>query len=615
MVVHSGACGDRVRGVLCGYLPILTWMPGYRKSDLLYDAVSGITVALTLMPQAIAYASLAGLDPLFGLYSACFGGLMYIIFGSVRQITIGPASVVALLTFNYVNPAFPTTAVILCFVSGIVEVVCGFLHLGFVVEFVSMPVTGGFTTAAAIIMASSQLKDLFGVSYKAKNSMEMWIKFISNIKNIRMTDTAMGLICIITLIGLKSLKSLKVDAKGMRSKLCSILLFVLTTGSNVLVVIVSSAVAYASIDQNQSPLVLTGHIASGIPQFRFPFLDYEDEDEKFTFFEGLSRLWPGAIVVPLVSILSTVSVAKAFSGGKVIDASQEMVALGMCNIFGSFMGSMPVAGSMTRSALNHTTGVRTTFSSIFTSILGMLSLLYLTPVLYYIPKASLSAVLICAVTSMVRYDMVISLWKTNKRDLVPFATSFVACLIFGVELGLLFGICVDLLCVLYRSARPSISIEKTTNSTGHVKWIVKPSSGLMFPAVDYMRQKIIEELSPLDRASKPSVIIVNCTHFDKIDFTAAQGIKSLVNELNVESCRLELVNAKRSVATILEATLHVKILNVPSIQDSPKKCNTRNLNSGPNDQFGIPVNSTGYNDIESMTLNEMKIKNECERMA
>ncbi|KAL5243165.1 hypothetical protein ACI65C_010575 [Semiaphis heraclei] len=598
-MVHTGSCSDRLHDKLISYLPILTWMPKYKKVDLLYDAVSGITVALTLMPQSIAYASLAGLDPLFGLYAACFGSLMYIIFGSVRQITIGPASVVALLTFNYVNPALPTTAVILCFVSGIVELICGLLRLGFVVEFVSMPVTGGFTSAAAIIMASSQLKGLFGISYDAKNCMEMWIKFVEHIEHYRLPDTAMGLICIVVLIGLKSLKSIKVNAKGMKAKSYSAILFLLTTGSNVLVVIVSSIIAYLSIRQGQSPLVLTGTIASGIPQFRFPFMDYEDEDEKFTFIEGLSRLWPGAIVVPLVSILSTVSVAKAFSGGKVVDASQEMIALGFCNIFSSFMGSMPVAGSMTRSALNHTTGVRTTFSSIFTTILGMLSLLFLTPLLYYIPKSSLSAVLICAVTSMFRYDMVISLWKTNRRDLIPFSTAFVSCLIFDVELGLLFGICVDLLCVLYRSARPSISIEKETNS-GNVRWVVRPSSGLLFPAVDFMRQRIIAEMSSSERANKPNLIIVDCVHFDKTDFTAAQGIKSLISELKSESCQLELMNAKECVAAILEATLNVKILSMVPLQDSIKKFN-----------FIQP----DFNGIESMTLHEMKMNNICERKA
>lgn len=598
-MVHTGSFGDRLYGILVGYLPIFTWVPKYKKSDLLYDTVSGVTVALTLMPQSIAYASLAGLDPLFGLYGACFGSVMYILFGSVRQITIGPTSVIALLTFNYVNPAFPTTAVILCFVSGIVELICGLFRLGFVVEFVSMPVTGGFTSAAAIIMASSQLKGLFGISYNSKNCMEMWIKFVENIEHFRIADTAMGLICIFVLIGFKSLKSIKVNAKGMKAKSYSVILFLMTTGSNVLVVIVSSIIAYFSIKEGQSPLVLTGSIASGIPQFRFPFLDYEDENEKFTFFEGLSGLWPGAIVVPLVSILSTVSVAKAFSGGKVVDASQEMIALGLCNVFSSFMGSMPVAGSMSRSALNHTTGVRTTFSSIFTTILGMMSLLFLTPLLYYIPKSSLSAVLICAVTSMFRYDMAISLWKTNRRDLIPFATAFVSCLIFDVELGLVFGICVDLLCVLYRSARPSISIEKETNS-GYVKWVVKPSSGLLFPAVDFMRQRIIAEMSSSERSNKPNLIIVDCLHFDKTDFTAAQGIKSLINELKSESCQLELMNAKECVATILEVTLNIKILPMVPQQDPIKK---------------ISFIQPGLNGIESITLHEMNMKNICERKA
>ncbi|XP_001949549.1 sodium-independent sulfate anion transporter [Acyrthosiphon pisum] len=598
-MVHTGTCGDRLQRILVGYLPILTWMPKYKKSDLLYDAVSGITVALTLMPQSIAYASLAGLDPLFGLYAACFGSVMYIIFGSVRQITIGPTSVIALLTFNYVNPALPATAVILCFVSGMVELVCGLFRLGFVVEFVSMPVTGGFISAAALLMASSQLKGLFGISFHAKNCLEMWIKLVENIEHFRIADTAMGLTCIFVLIGLKRLKCIKVNAKGMKAKSYSVLLFLLNTGSNVLVVIVSSTIAYFSIRQGQSPLVLTGTIASGIPQFRFLFLDYENEDEKFTFLEGLSRLWPGAIVVPLVSILSTVSVAKAFSGGRVVDASQEMIALGFCNIFGSFMGSMPVAASMSRSALNHTTGVRTTLSSIFTTILVMLSLFFLTPLLHYIPKSSLSAVLICAVTSMFRYDMAILLWKTNRRDLIPFTITFISCLILDVEMGLLVGICVDLLCVLYRSARPSISIEKETNS-GHVKWVVRPSSGLLFPAVDYMRQRIIAEMSSSERPNKPNLIIVDCVHFDKTDFTATQGIKSLMNELKSESCQLELMNAKECVADILETTLNIKILSMVPLQDSIKKLN-----------FIQP----DLNGIESLTFHEMKMKDICEHKA
>ncbi|KAL4122633.1 hypothetical protein QTP88_014923 [Uroleucon formosanum] len=595
-MVRTGTWRVRLHDIMVSYLPILTWMPMYKKLDLLYDAVSGVTVALTLMPQSIAYASLAGLDPLFGLYAACFGSVMYIIFGSVRQITIGPTSVVALLTFNYVHPKLPNTAVILCFVSGIVELVCGLFRLGFVVEFVSMPVTGGFVSAAAILMASSQLKGLFGISYKAKNCLGMWINFVKNIRNFRIGDTAMGLTCIFVLIGLKNLKCIKVNSKGMKAKSYSVLLLLLNTGSNVLVVIVSSTIAYFSIRQGQSPLVLTGTIDSSIPQFRFLFLDYENEDEKFTFLEGLSRLWPGAIVVPFVSILSTVSVAKAFSGGRVVDASQEMIALGFCNIFCSFMGSMPVAGSMSRSALNHTTGVRTAFSSIFTTILVMLSLVFLTPLLHYIPKSSLSAVLICAVTSMFRYDMAILLWKTNRRDLIPFTITFVSCLIFDVELGLLFGICVDLLCVLYRSARPSISIEKETDS-GYVKWVVRPSSGLLFPAVDFMRQRIIAEMSSSERQNKPNLIIVDCVHFDKTDFTAAQGIKSLINELKSESCQLELMNAKACVAAILEATLNVKSLSMVPLQDSIEEFN-----------FIQP----DLDGIESTTFHEVKMKDTCE---
>ncbi|XP_050432782.1 sodium-independent sulfate anion transporter-like [Adelges cooleyi] len=605
-MAHKKTCGNTTGGWLATYLPILTWMPNYKTSDLVCDATAGITVALTLMPQAIAYASLAGLDPQFGLYSACFGGVMYIIFGSVRQITIGPTSIVALLTFNYVNPALPTTAVILCFVSGLVELMCGLFHLGFVVEFVSLPVTGGFTSAAAIIMASSQLKGLFGVSYGAKNCIDMWIKLLEKIEEIKLADTAMGVICIVVLVCLKFLKSVKVDSKGVKAKVYSGILFTLTTGSNVMVVLVSATIAYFLIEDGRSPLALTGTIVNGIPRFRFPFLDYEDEDEKFTFVEALTKLWPGVIVVPLVSILSTISVAKAFSGGNIVNASQEMIALGFCNIFGSFAGAMPVAGSMSRSALNNTTGVRTPFSSIFTSVLAMFSLTYLTPALYYIPKSSLSAVLICAISSMFRIDMMKSMWHTNRRDLFSFATAFVACLVFDVEMGLLIGICFDLLSLLYRNARPSISIEKQTNSSGHGRWIIRPSSGLLFPAVDYMRQTIIAELSSVNYGERPKIVLVDCVYFDKTDYTAAQGMKSLINELKSQQCLLELVNAKPAVAQVLESTLGTKIVCMITAQDTT----VTKTNTG-----SIPTNLNDSDHSTTIRLNELNVKNICEQKA
>ncbi|XP_050537919.1 sodium-independent sulfate anion transporter-like isoform X2 [Daktulosphaira vitifoliae] len=570
-MVYKNTCGNTMGTFLIKYLPILTWMPKYKPSDLLCDATAGITVALTLMPQAIAYASLAGLSPQFGLYSACFGGIMYIIFGSVRQITIGPTSIVALLTLNYVKPTLPSTAIILCFVSGIVELLCGIFHLGFVVEFVSLPVTGGYTSAAAVILASSQLKGLFGVSYQAKNCVEMWILLVKKINDVNLADTAMGTICIIVLVCLKLLKRIKFNSKGLKAKIYSGLIFGLTTGSNLLVVIVSATVAYFLVEEGHSPLALTGKIANGIPNFRSPFLDYEDENEKYTFFEAVSNLWPGIIIVPLVSILSTISIAKAFSRGNIINASQEMIALGICNIFGSFAGAMPVAGSMSRSALNNSTGVRTPLSSIFTSVLAMFSLTYLTPALYYIPKASLSAVLICAISSMLKINMVKFLWNTNKRDLLSFMTTFIACVIFDVEMGLLIGICFDLINLLYFNARPSITIEKYANTLGTAQWVVRPSSGLLFPAVDYIRQKILTELVLVNTEDRPKTIIIDCTYFDKTDFTAAQGMKSLKNELKANQCAFELANVKTNVEKILESVVGVKVICMPSTQEVVNK--------------------------------------------
>lgn len=357
-------------------IPITSWLPRYNSEMAIADAIAGVTVGLTVMPQALAYAALAGLQPQYGLYSSFLGCFIYAMFGSCKDITIGPTALMALMTYQQVVNRNPDYAILLCFLTGCVMILMVFLRLGVLVEFISQPVTVGFTTATSVIIIASQIKGLLGLSYQSSGFISTLHKIAINIHNTKLWDAVLGFTCIVILLFLRKVKDIVVIDKlnpSNRRRILSKFLWLLSTSRNALVVVCCSLIAF--ILQNnygEVPFKITGSVRPGVPPVQLPPFSTELGNRTVVFSEMLTDLGSSIILVPIIAVLGNVAIAKAFADGEPVDATQELFTLALCNLLGSFVSSMPITGSFSRSAVNHASGVKTTLGGIYTERSGYL---------------------------------------------------------------------------------------------------------------------------------------------------------------------------------------------------------------------------------------------------
>lgn len=479
-----------------GLFPIVRWSKTYDLRTAIGDLIAGITVALTLIPQSIAYASLAGFEPQYGLYASFVGGFVYGILGTCPQINIGPTALLSLLTFTYTNGTNAEFAILLCFVAGIVQLIAGTAQLGFLVEFVSLPVVSGFTSAAAITIASSQIKGLLGLKFNAETFISTWKGLLEHVGETRMQDTLLSLVCCIVLMGMKSLKDIRIktatDEKGRRNAIIlQRFLWFIGVSRNAVVVVLAAVLAYFVHENKSDPLILTGVITPGLPKPQVPAFHTIVGNATYNAGDMLSHLGSGLIVVPIVGIISNVAIAKAFARGRTLDATQEIVALGACNLFGAFFRSIPVNGSFTRSAVSDASGVRTPAAGFYTGIIVLLTLALLTPYFYFIPRAALAAVIVCAVLHMVDTAILKKLWASSRLDLIPLIGTFLFCLTLGIEVGLICGVGIDMLLLLYYQSRPPLEVKFVDNGTLPPHYAIHPVGGLHFASAERVRAKLL----------------------------------------------------------------------------------------------------------------------------
>ncbi|KAL0123840.1 hypothetical protein PUN28_005995 [Cardiocondyla obscurior] len=528
-------------------IPIFKWLPRYKLTDALGDLVAGLTVGLTLIPQAIAYANLAGLEPQYGLYSSFAGSFVYIFFGTCREVNIGPTALISLLTWTYAS-GIPEYATLLCLLSGSIIVLFGVLRLGFLIEFISIPVVSGFTSAASVVIACSQIKNLLGLNIHGESFVEIWVELVHHVAETKIPDLILSCCCILILLILKYLKDVKVANTTLKR-----FLWMIGTARNALVVVLCAIVSYIFETHGEAPYVLTGHIVAGLPTVEPPPFSRTVNNQTETFIDMTKNFKFGILVIPIISIIGNVAIAKAFSQGMPLDATQEMLSLGLCNIVGSFFQSMPVTGSFSRSAVNNASGVKTPLGGIYTGILVILALNLLTPYFYYIPKATLSAVIISAVIFMVEIGTILPIWRCNKRDLIPAFITFLACLFVGIEMGILIGTMFDLAVLIYLNARPTINIEHRNISTVDY-FLVRPTAGILFPAVDYLRAHLTKN---------PGMnVVLDCEHIDKIDFTAAQSISVMIKDFRKNNCQLIMLRPNPDIFARIQSLSGKQILMV-----------------------------------------------------
>lgn len=546
-------------------LPFLTWIGSYDLSCFLGDLVAGFTVGLMIIPQGLAYGVVAGLTPNYGLYSAFCGSFFYIFLGSINELNLGPTAIMSLMTYQYTSSGGVVYAVLLCFLSGIIEITAGVINLGFLINFISHPVISGFTSAAAITIASSQLKPLFGLKLKTKGLVDTWVKVIQNLSDFRWQDLTLGIICIIVISAMKPIRTVKWPCMDPQSntlgqRVLRQVTFFLTVGRNVIVVVLASVIAYGTDGEDQ-PFTLTGHVESGIPAPSMPAFSTVINNQTMTFPDIMGDIGIGIVMVPFISILDHIAVAGAFSKGKTFDANQEIIALGVGTLIGSFFGSMPITASLSRTAVNLTSGARTPAGGLVGGIMVLLALSFLTPAFFFIPKATLAAVIICAVLHMLDYEVILPMWRTKRIDLLPLGATFFGCLYWGLEWGIILGIIVNLAMLLFSIATPRIKVTAEPPHQPARYILVTPVQGISYPNVSHIRAAIRK--AGLKQAGGTLPVVVDCTFIDTMDYTSAKGMKGLIASFERREQMLVFVALKPKLAKVA-ASLHESIMVCPS---------------------------------------------------
>uniref|UniRef100_A0A4D5RRA6 Putative sodium-independent sulfate anion transporter-like isoform x9 n=1 Tax=Ixodes scapularis TaxID=6945 RepID=A0A4D5RRA6_IXOSC len=467
------------------------------------------------------------------------------------------------MTAEYVKHGGPTYAVILTFLSGIIQILMGVLNLGFIVEFISGPVISGFTSAAAITIASTQLESLFGMKFEGELFYEIVYQFFTHLHTVKLGDSLLGVSSVILLLVVRHFKDCKFSQDSRLPpkvrKVIETAWWTIATARNAIVVLACAILASCLLNIGMEPFDLTKEVQGGLPSFRVPDFSANFNGTNSTtihkdFFDIVQELGSGIPIIALLSILESVAIAKAFAKGKTLDSTQEMMAIGICNLMGSFVSAYPGTGSFSRTAINNNSGVRTPMGGVFTGTIVIMALVFMAPYFKFIPKASLAAIIITAVIFMIHYQDVPGMWRTNKIDLFPFTATFLVSFVLGLEYGIIAGVVISLALLMYEHARPRIRISRKTTLSGVPYLLVSPDRSVLYPSSMYTSSKITKAL-PEAQEGTPRFVVYDGAHIGSADYTTAVAFKSLSDNFSKQQATLIYVNLKPSVADAMKGAL------------------------------------------------------------
>uniref|UniRef100_T1PFV2 Sulfate transporter family protein n=1 Tax=Musca domestica TaxID=7370 RepID=T1PFV2_MUSDO len=525
---RNQSVGDKAKRCLRNKLRILNWIGRYNVEWGINDAIAGITLGLTIIPESIACALLAGLPARYGLCSAFVGPLIYLFFGSIDKVIIGPTSLVALVSVQFTVGKPIEFAFMLTFLSGVVQLIMSSLRMGFIFEFISMPVIKAFSSATAILVIESQIKVLLGIKYLVAGLIESVETLFLRYGEANTGDLVMGICAIAFLVLFELLEKVADRGKGNRiwKVTCRYLSFSRTT----LIVVITAIVSYVWLQSEpQVPYALSRNALSGLPNITLPVFTIETPEKTYSFWDMIAEMNVGIIVIPIIGILTNLSIGKLTPKG-MVDTNHELMTLGLCNVFGSCFQSMPTSGAFTRYAISTACGLKSPMANLYSGIIVLLALVFLSPYFNYIPEATLAAILICSIFTLLDFKLPLRLWRESKRDFGVWVICFFVSVLCGVEVGLFVSLIINVAHLLYLWARPEISVK--IQEVDDMQYIcVTPGNGIYFPAINHLRAKVLKAAM---QAEFQIPVVIDCHKVTGLDFTAAQGFVKLAGGLKCE---------------------------------------------------------------------------------
>lgn len=529
---------------LASLFPIVDQLSSYERDSLRGDLSAGLTVGVMLIPQGMAYALIAGMPPIYGLYASLVPLVLYALFGTSRQLAVGPVAMVSLLVAAAVGPlaggdtsAYIGFALLLSLMVGVLQFGLGLARFGFLVNFLSHPVLSGFTSAAALIIGLSQLKHLLGVDIERSNYIhEIIITAGQQIGDVHGLTLAIGLASIALLVALR--RWLPVIPGALAA-------VALTTG------------AVWALDLASMGVKIVGEVPSGLPSPTLPPMDWN----------VAQSLVPSALAIGLVGFMESIAVAKVYATRHryEVDANKELIGLGLANIAGSFFSAYPTTGGFSRTAVNDQAGAKTNLAAIFSAGIIALTLLFLTPLFYFLPKAVLAAIVMVAVFGLIDVEEAKHLWKVDRMDFSLMVLTFFATLSLGIEAGILTGVVVSLIMVVYETSTPHTAVMGRLPGTETYRnlqrnpealtdscvVIIRMDASLYFANVNAFKD-LIANIDASDETLE--ALVIDMYPVNTLDSTGAHGLAEIIHDVRQHGVKVYLSGVKGPVMDVLRAS-------------------------------------------------------------
>ena len=533
------------------YLPVLEWGRDYDKSALSNDLMAAVIVTIMLIPQSLAYALLAGLPPEAGLYASIAPILLYAVFGTSRALAVGPVAVVSLMTAAALGNiadqgtmGYAVAALTLALLSGVMLLVMGVFKLGFLANFLSHPVISGFITASGVIIAASQIKHLLGIDASGGNLAELLMSIWGNLGNVNWTTVSIGVSATLFLFWVR--KGLKpfLRARGVGPRAADV-----ATKAGPVAAVVVTTLAVWFFDLAGQGVKIVGAVPQSLPPLTMPDLS----------FDLMGNLLLPAFLISVIGFVESISVAQTLAAKRRqrINPDQELIGLGAANIGAAFTGGYPVTGGFARSVVNFDAGAQTPAAGAYTAVGLAIAALALTPLVFFLPQATLAATIIVAVLTLVDFTILKKSWSYSKSDFAAVLTTMLITLGSGVELGVTCGVVLSIFLHLYKTTKPHIAEVGLVPGTEHFRNInrhdvetcptvltLRIDESLYFANARFLEDCIYDRLAG-DTCLRHVVLM--CSAINEIDFSALESLEAINTRLRDMGIKLHLSEVKGPV--------------------------------------------------------------------